>query len=237
MARLRSAARCTLYGRDALRPRVQRPDRRKFEQFLRWATGHYERVLFVASGGTDLLSRTIVATPLAFSPMSLPEYATAPWNEFPAGARQKDLGYCIYQLTLGETEPHGFVLDVGDLDDLHVLRFRARETTQGRTIRWTGPQSFIAVTGLTGSERQLTMVMHDGGRPPNAPPAEIELVLQRDAARKDSGRQWIQGIRRDLAAEVVRAAAASQDPAILRIVTSAWSPRDTLEARMTGPWA
>ena len=216
------------YGRDALVLESQRPDRRKFEQFLRWATGHYERVLFVASGGTDLLSRTIVATPLAFSPMSLPEYATAPWNEFPAGARQKDLGYCIYQLTLGETEPHGFVLDVGDLDDLHVLRFRARETTQGRTIRWTGPQSFIAVTGLTGSERQLTMVMHDGGRPPNAPPAEIELFFNETPLGKIQVGSGFKEYAVTLPAEVVRAAAASQDPAILRIVTSAWSPRDYL---------
>jgi hypothetical protein len=216
------------YGRDALVLESQRPDRRKFEEFLRWATSHYERVLFVASGGTDLLSRAIIATPVAFSPMSLPEYATAPWNEFPAGARQKDLGYCIYQLTLGETEAHGFVLDVGTLDDLHVLRFRARETAEGRTIRWTGPQSFIAVTGLTGNERQLTMVMHDGGRPPNAPPAEIELFFNETPLGKIRVGSGFKEYTVTLPADVVRAASASQDPAILRIVTSTWSPSDYL---------
>jgi len=216
------------YGRDVLVLESARPDRRKFEEFLKWATSRYERVLFVASGGTDLLSRTIAATPVAFTPVSLPEYATSPWNEFPAGARQKDLGYGIYQLTLGETEPHGFVLDVGTLDDLHVLRFRARETTQGRTIRWTGPQSFIAVTGLTGNERQLTMVMHDGGRPPNAPPAEIKLFFNETPLGKIQVGSGFKEYSVTLPAEIVRAAAASQDPAILRIVTATWSPRDYL---------
>ena len=216
------------YGHDVLVLQSPRPDRRKFEEFMRWATTRYERVLFVASGGTDLLSRTIVATPVAFTPVSLPEYATSPWNEYPAGARQKDLGYCIYQLSVGETEPHGFVLDVGNLDDLHVLRFRARESTQGRTIRWTGPQSFIAVTGLTGNERQLTMVMHDGGRPPNAPPAEIELFLNETPLGKIHVRSGFKEYSLTLPAEVVRAATTSPDPAILRIVTSTWSPRDYL---------
>ena len=65
------------YGRDVLVLESPRPDRRKFEEFLRWATGRYERVLFVASAGTDLLSRTIIATPVAFTPVSLPEYATS----------------------------------------------------------------------------------------------------------------------------------------------------------------
>jgi hypothetical protein len=216
------------YGRDVLVLQSPRPDRRKFEEFLRWATSRYERVLLVASAGIDLLSRPIVATPVAFTPMSLPEYATAPWNEFPAGARQKDLGYCIYQLTIGQIEPHGFVLDVGALDDLHVLRFRARETTQGRTIRWTGPQSFIAVTGLTGNERQLTMVMHDGGRPANAPPAEIELFFNETPLGKIQVGSGFKEYSVTLPAEIVRAASTSQDPAILRIVTSTWAPRDYL---------
>ena len=143
-------------------------------------------------------------------------------------ARVKDLGYAIYQLTLGETEPHGFVLDVGTLDDLHVLRFRARETTQGRTIRWTGPQSYVAVTGLTGNERQLTMVMHDGGRPPNAPPAEIELFFNETPLGKIQVGSGFKEYSVTLPAEIVRAASASQDPAILRIVTATWAPRDYL---------
>jgi hypothetical protein len=216
------------YGRDVLVLQSPRPDRRKFEDFLRWATGHYERVLIIAGAGTDLLSRTIIATPVASSPMSLPEYATASWNEFPAGARQKDLGYSIYQLTIGETEPHGFVLDVGTLDDLHVLRFRARETAEGRTFRWTGPQSFVAVTGLTGNERRLTMVMHDGGRPANAPPADVELFFNETPLGKIHVGSGFQEYAVTLPPEIVRAASTSQDPAILRIVSSTWAPRDYL---------
>ena len=216
------------YGRDVLVLQSPRPDRPKFVEFLKWATTSYERVLFIASAGTDFLSRGVVATPVAFTPMNLPEYATASWNEFPAGARQKDLSYAIYQLTLGETPPHGFVLDVGALDDLHVLRFRARETTQDRTIRWTGPQSFIAVTGLTGNEQQLTMVMHDGGRPPNAPTAVVELFFNETPLGKIQVGSGFKDYVVTLPAGVVRAAAAGAEPAILRIVTSTWAPRDYL---------
>jgi len=214
------------YGRDVLIVESPRPDRRKFVEFLEWATSRYERVLFVASAGTDLLSRGVEATPVAFTPIKLPEYATSPWNEFPAGPREKDLGYAIYQLTLGETPPAGFVLDVGALDDLHVLRFRARENAEGRTIRWTGPQSFIAVTGLTGNETQLTMVMHDGGRPQNAPPAEVELFLNETPLGKIQVGIGFKDYIVTLPAELMRAAAASPDPAILRIVSSTWAPRD-----------
>ena len=120
------------------------------------------------------------------------------------------------------------MLDVGTLDDLHVLRFQARETTQGRTIRWTGPQSFIAVTGLTGSERQLTMVMHDGGRPPNAPPAEVELFFNETPLGKIQVGSGFKEYSVALPADLVRAASPSLDPAILRIVTSTWAPRDYL---------
>ncbi len=217
-----------VYGRNVLVLESPRPDRRTFETFLQWAAARYERVLFVASAGTDLLSRKIVATPLSFTPVTLPEYATSAWNEFPAGARQKDLGYCIYQLAIGQTERTGFVLDVGTLDDLHVLRFYARETTEGRTIRWTGPQSFIAVTGLTGDERELTMVMHDGGRPEKAPAAAVELFLNETSLGTIQVGKGFKEYRVTLPPEVVRAAAQSDDPAQLRIVSTTWSPRDYL---------
>jgi hypothetical protein len=216
------------YGHNVLVLESPRPERRMFETFLQWAVARYERVLFVASAGTDLLSRKIVATPLSFTPVTLPEYATSAWNEFPPGARQKDLGYCIYQLAIGQTERTGFVLDVGTLDDLHVLRFRARETADGRTIRWTGPQSFIAVTGLIGDERELTMVMHDGGRPEKAPAATVELFLNETSLGTIQVGKGFKEYRVTLPPEVVRAAAQSDDPAQLRIVSTTWSPRDYL---------
>ncbi len=165
------------FGKQVLVLEQARPDRARFEKFLQQALQKYERVLFVASIGTDLLSQRVNGQPIGAGPIMLPEYATAPFGSFPDGPRMKDLGYNLYQLSLGDVERHGFALDVGTMDDLNVLRFHARESTEGRSVRWTGPQSFIAVTGLIGTERELVLVMHNGGRPEKAPPAEIEVYF------------------------------------------------------------
>src|SRR5204863_85484 len=83
-----------------------------FAAFLHDALGRYERVFFIASGGTDLLSTHISAVPVAFEPLTVPEYETTEWNQFPKGPRTKDLGYSIYRLTEGGgPRPAGFSLD------------------------------------------------------------------------------------------------------------------------------
>lgn len=216
------------YGKQVLVLESPRPDRRKMESLLGWAAQRYQRVLFVASAGTDLLSQRIVGIPVACSGVTLPEYATSNWNEFPAGARQKDLSYCIYQLSLGTADRRGFVLDVGTLDDLHVLRFQSKETTENRTFRWTGPQSFVAITGLTGSERELALVMHDGGRPAIAPPARVELFLAGTSIGSVDVGKGFQEYRIAIPPGVIQAAATGIDPAELRIVSTTWAPKDYL---------
>jgi hypothetical protein len=217
-----------LYGRNVLILESPRPDRRKFEAFLEDATRRYDRVLFVASAGTDLLSQNISATPIATVPVMLPEYATTAWNEYPSGPRQKDLGYNVYQLRLAPVERRGFSLDVGHEDELHVLRFHARETTEGRSFRWTGPQSFVAVTGLTGAERELLLVMHSGGRPPNAPPAVVEIAFDDVVIGSVEVGDGFRDYKLPLPPDIVRAAAARVDPAILRLRTVTWNPRELL---------
>jgi hypothetical protein len=203
-------------------------DRRMFEKFLEEAAPRFDRVLFVASAGTDLLSSRITATPLNFVPVSVPEYATASWESFPSGPRQKDLGYSIYQLTLAPADRKGFVLDVGYFDELHVLRFLARELTEGRTVRWTGPQSFIAATGLTGGEKTLTMTLHLGGRPENAPPADVEVFFNDLPLGKIRVGDGFREYSLPLPPDAVRAAAANVDPAQIRLLTNTWRPSDYL---------
>jgi hypothetical protein len=44
-------------------------------------------------------------------------------------------------------------------DDLHVLRFHAKEQSEGRTIRWTQDASEVALSGMAGTEREVTVVM------------------------------------------------------------------------------
>jgi hypothetical protein len=132
----------------------------------------------------------------------------------------------VFQLTVGAQARRGFVLDVGYLDDLNVVRFFAREVTEGRSFRWTGRQSFIAATGLAGDERELELVLHDGGRPAAAPPATLDVFLNEIPLGRIEVRSGFQNYRLAIPAEVVRLAALSDDPAQLRLVSSVWSPHD-----------
>ena len=216
------------FGKNVLVLDNQLPDRRKMEVFLKAAAHRYERILFVANAGTDLLSSSIIGTPIVFTPVSLPEYATSGWDQYPSGPRQKDLGYAIYQLTIGQQERRGFAVDVGDFDDLHVRNMFARETTEGRSVRWTKRVSWLAVTGLSGDERDLTMVMHDGGRPAKAPAAAVEVFFNNVSLGTVIVGNGFKEYHLTLPPDLARAVAASSDPAELRLASTTWTPLDYL---------
>ncbi|HXT71500.1 MAG TPA: hypothetical protein VN700_17220 [Vicinamibacterales bacterium] len=216
------------FGKNVLLLDSWQPNRRKMEEFLKGAATRYDRVLFVANAGTDLLSSSIVGTPIVFTPVSLPEYATSGWDEYPAGPRQKDLGYCLYQLSIGQQERRGLTLDVGGLDDLHVRSMFARETTEGRSVRWTKRMSLVAVTGLAGTETTLTMVMHNGGRPAKAPAAAVEVFFNNVSLGTIAVGDGFREYRVTLPPDLVRAAAANPDPAELRLMSTTWKPIDYL---------
>ncbi len=165
-----------IYAKHVLVLASARPDKARLEAFIEQALQSYVRVLFIGGGGTDLMSRRLVATPLADGRTQVPEYASTPWNEYPEGVRRKDFEYSLYDLTIGGARAGGgFSLDVGNRDDLYVLRFNAKETSDGRSIRWTGPTSYVTIPGLAGTERELVLTMHDGGRPGGAPPARVTV--------------------------------------------------------------
>jgi hypothetical protein len=217
-----------IYARNVLVLASEVPDKALLERFLRDATTKYARVFFIGGGGTDLLSRRIVAVPVSDGRTQVAEYAHTPWNVYPDGPRRKDFEYGIYEISLGASAADPFVLDVGASDDLHVLRFFAKEPTEGRTIRWTGARSNIAIPGLTGRERELRLVIHDGGRPAAASPAVVtvffnDVPIQRIAVTT--------GFRTYVAAlppELVRLAAASDEPARITLESTTWRPRDHL---------
>jgi hypothetical protein len=119
------------FGKQVLLLEEARPERAQFEAFLQQALTKYERVLFVASIGTDLLSQRVHGQAIATGPIMLPEYATAPFASFPDGPRTKDLGYNLYQLSVGNVERSGFTLDVGTMDDLNVCVFTRGKAPKG----------------------------------------------------------------------------------------------------------
>ena len=200
------------------------PDRRQLEAFLAHARGRYARVLFVASAGTDLLSRRVSASPVAFEPVKLPEYETTDWTRIPSGPREKDLGYNVYQLLLDAPAATGFSLDLGTMDDLYLQAFHAREMTEDRTFRWTNPISIVSVMGLSGAERSVTFVMSDGGRPAGTPPASVDVQFDDVVIGRIQVAPGVRTYTLPLPADIVARAAQSADPVHLRLTSSVWSP-------------
>jgi hypothetical protein len=214
-----------IYARNVLVLTSARPDKIALEQFIAYARTRHARVLFLGGGGTDLLSRRIQATPLADERVRVPEYESL-WDVYPRGSRWKDFNYTVYELTLGENPSGPFVLDIGDRDDLNVVRFHAKEESEGRSIRWTGPSSQIAVPAMRGSEREVELVMHDGGRPKNAPPARVEVLFNNVAIGAVDVLPGFRSYVIALPAALAEQAASAADPAQLRLVSTVWNPRD-----------
>jgi hypothetical protein len=217
-----------IYARQALVLESAKPDKSQLHAFLEQARSRYDRVLFIGGGGTDLLSRRIEAVPVGDGRVQIQEFEASPWNVYPREIRRKDFDYSIYQLLTGAGLERPFTLDVGYQDDLNVVRFHAKEQTEGRTVRWTRGQSFVAITGITGAERSVVLVMHDGGRPKSAPPARVELFFGGVAIGTIDVQPGFRTYTLPLPAAAVEDAARTDEPAQLRLVSSVWNPRQIL---------
>lgn len=217
-----------IYAKNVLVLNSARPDKITLAEFVTWASTRYRNLYFVGAGGTDLLSYSYGLEPVASDRFQVPEYESA-YNGYPRGPRRKEFEYGIYRFgaaAVRSSEP--FDLDIGQDDNLHVLRFHSSETSEGRTFRWTGPQSFVSITSVPPGSRELVLIAGDGGRPAAAPAAIIDVFLdgQRLGSTVVTGgfapRTFV--IPPDLA---VRAAAA-KNPVELRIVTTTWKPSEVL---------
>ncbi len=217
-----------IYARNVLVLESAKPDKARLHAFLEHARPSYDRILFIGGGGTDLLSRRIGAAALDDGRVQIQEYDASPWNVYPRSVRRKDFDYSIYQLLTGPALHRGFALDLGYRDDLNVVRFHAKEQSEGRTVRWTRTQSFVAVTGLTGSERTVEFVMHDGGRPKSAPPARVEVFFGDVSIGSIGVQPGFRTYSLPLPAAAVEAAGRIDEPVQLRLVSTVWSPRQML---------
>ena len=216
------------YARNVLVLNSARPDKQLMAGFLDWARTRYRRVLFMGSGGTDLLSYRYGVRALASDRFQVPEY-DAPIDRYPRWVRQKEFDYGVYEFTAAQpVESLWFDLDVGSRDDLHVLRFHAKEQADGRSFRWTGATSYVSVTVIHPSSRDVTLWLNDGGRPPTVAPADVSVYLYGQllgSARVRGGfLPYSFAIPPDLAAR----AAAAGDPVELKLVTPTWKPLTVL---------
>jgi hypothetical protein len=167
-----------IYARNVLLLRSRVPDKSAFASFLDWAHQHYSRVLFMGGGGTELLSRRWDVRPVAGERFQVPEYETSRYA-FPRSVRQKEFDYSLYEFVPPRPGiPPTTEIDVGTLDDLHVLRFHSKEMTNGRSFRWTRDTSYVSFPALPASCREITLWMDDGGRPAKASKAEVTVSLQ-----------------------------------------------------------
>jgi hypothetical protein len=116
-------------------------------------------------------------------------------------------------------------LDIGDMDDLYVVRFHAKERDARGTFRWTRAQSYLSLVGIASDARELVIWMDNGGRPASAAPAAVQVFLgETELGRVTVGRErrpYVFPIPGPLAA----AAASSTSATTIRLLSTTWNPR------------
>lgn len=214
-----------IYSRNVLVFSSALPEKPTVARFLDWAHGHYRRVLFLGSGGTDLLARQWSVKPLRSERFRVPEY-DSPINAYPRFSRSKQFDYTLYEFGPPDTvEPEvAFDLDVGIQDDLNVLRFHAKEETEGRTFRWSRDVSYVIVTAVQPTDREVILWLSDGGRPGGAPPAEVAVQLGDHLLGSVRVNTGFKPYALTIPPAVAAGIAATGEPVRLKLSTTPWNP-------------
>jgi hypothetical protein len=219
-----------IYAKNVLLLQSARPDKPTLAEFVEWAHTKYNRVLFLGGGGTDVLSHSYELHSIASDRFQVPEYDSA-MNAYPRFVRRKEFEYGLYEFLAptAAAKDLWFDLDVGAQDDLHVLRFHAREQVDGRSFRWTRANSYLSITTIAPTSRRLVLTMADGGRSPAAAAARVDVFVH----NQQIGSVVVSGPFRDyelsIPAGLAVRAAAAKDPVELKLVTTTWNP-----AKITG---
>jgi hypothetical protein len=213
-----------VYAKPVLVLNSPKPDKLAFARFVAWARQRYRQVYFLGGGGTDLLSSLVGVEPVLSERFQVPEYESRR-NAYPTGARAKEFDYGLYRFVTPPTAAGPFVLDVGDKDDLYVVRFHAKERDRRGTFRWTQRQSYLSIPSLTPDRHELVLWMQNGGRSPKAAPARIEVFLG-----DDSIGSAVVGARLVPYSFPIRDHHIHGDTTTVRLVTQTWNPRETMGA-------
>ncbi|MBI4475797.1 MAG: hypothetical protein HY654_01410 [Acidobacteria bacterium] len=218
-----------IYARQVLVLNTPVPDKGQFQQFLEWARHRYRNVYFLGGGGTDLLSRSIGVSAVTSDRFQVPEY-DSPVNAYPRRVEQKEFEYGLYRFVTPRPEATWFTLDVGTRDDLHVVRFHAKEVEvpSGTSFRWTRDVSYVSIVNPLPDSRLLTLWMKDGGRPATVPAAEVKVLMNGTLLGSAIVRGDFKAYSFVISPEVASSAALSEKPARLRIESSLWNPRKVI---------
>lgn len=221
-----------IYARQVLVLDSAVPDKRRFEAFVDWARTRYDNVWFLGSGGTDLLTARVMTEPVASETFQVPEYASVV-NAYPTGSRQKEFDFGIYRLVAATPPTPGPIrLDIGQNDDVNVVRFHAKERRgdTGITFRWSRGLSYVFLQGVAPTARELTIWMSSGGRPAQAPVPEVSLSLAGHALGRVTLVDEVRPYRFPIPPQLAPSLAATGDPARLELRVSTWSPSAVLRA-------
>ncbi len=215
------------YARHVLVLASAAPDKAVFAAFLDGAHTAYRRVLFLGGGGTDLLSSRWSVAPVATARFQVPEYESAR-DGVPRYARRKEFDYSVYAFGSPATAGSTVDLDIGINDDLNVVRFHAKESSEGRTFRWSQRQSFVIVDRIRAGDRALSIWMNDGGRPAGTPPADVSVLIGDRALATVRVTPGFHEYSMPIPADVAASAAATGEPVRITLRTPTWSPQASL---------
>ena len=216
-----------IYDKPVVVLNSPKPDKAVFEVFLGWARQYYRDVYFIGGGGTDLLSQKVAVEAVASERFQIPEYESLR-NAYPTRVRFKEFDFGIYKFVPPSPASDALVLDIGEQDDLQVVRFHAKERDQRGTYRWTRALSYLSLIGVPADASALVLWMDNGGRPAAAPPAEVEAFIGEVSLGRVVVGAGMQAYTLAIPAEVAKAAAFSPDAVTVRLRTVTWSPRAIL---------
>jgi hypothetical protein len=209
-----------IYAKPLLVLNSPKPDKLIFAKFVDWAQHRYRNVYFLGSGGTDLLSTTVGVEVVSSDRFQVPEYESRR-NAYPTRARWKEFDYGFYRFVSPDLSNRPLVLDIGDRDDLYVVRFHAKEKDRRGTFRWTQRQSYISIPALNLAWHDLVLWMHNGGRPATAAPARVEVFL----GDRSLGAVVV-GPQLEPYTFSIRDGDTNADSTTIRLVTDTWNPRE-----------
>ena len=227
-----------IYGRNVLVFSESKPNRTAFLEFLTWARTQYQHIFFLGGGRTDLLSFATVK-PVGSERFQIPEYQSL-LNAYPRTVNQKEFDFGVYQFDETIGVPGPFSLDVGTMDDLHVVEFHSKERSsllggtpqsgEQLTFRWSREKSRIAILNTPVNAQVLTLWMSDGDRPDNVIPARVAVYLDEillgDVVITNGFHPYTFSIPPDFAAVM----AERRETTSLTLLTNTWNPSRVLSA-------
>jgi len=217
-----------IYAKNVLVLGTDRPKAADVTELFDWGRQHFTRVLYMGSGGSRLLSRTLDAEFVSEEAIWVPEYERS-WDHFPAASRRKSFAFSLFRLVPFTAPPARARVDVGVADELAVAGFHTRERNVELRFRWTTDRSSIRLRLPAGRPSALTLWMGNGGRPAGVPPARVAVF----AGNRPAGSVVVAGsdIREyefPLPPEAVDEATTGDGFLVIRLETPTWNPHDAL---------